>query len=127
MLDDLLSGYFLGILFVVFAVCFVLDFFLDGLFNILTIVGTFCLYGFILFLILYIPLTIANKINMKKVRERMNATWEEAGEQLGAEIEKVNTESIKEEQRTNPDWKKNLRKDIDKEMRSNGVTGVMHR
>ena len=127
MLDDLLSGYFLGILFVVFAVCFVLDFFLDGLFNILTVIGTFCLYGFILFLILYIPLTIANKINMKGVRKRVNEHMDKVSNAMVAEAVEAYDECTKAEEKTNPDWKKDLRNSIDKEIREGGATGVLHR
>lgn len=127
MLDSIVFGYFGGIFLVFIAICFVLDFFLDGAVNIFAVIGTFLLYSLILFLVLYIPVTIASRINMKGVRKRVNEHMDKVSNVMAAEAVKAYDECRKAEEKINPDWKKDLRKDIDKEMRDNGVTGVMHR
>ena len=127
MLDDIVSGFFGGIFLAIIAICFILDFFLDGAVKIIAIIGSLLIYSLILLLILYIPIKISNKINMKGVRKRVNEHMDKVSNVMAAEAVKAYDECRKAEEKTNPDWKKDLRNSIDREMREGGATGVLHR
>lgn len=104
----------IGLIFLVFG------FFLFPIFNsiylFLNFLSTVLVFGSLLFIILYFPLKIMNESWMKDSFKERNEKAEKVMENIGEEMLVIDAEFEEQEKKKNPDWKKDLRASIDKEM-----------
>ena len=96
----------------------------NSVYLVLNFLSTVLAFGALLFVILYYPLDLANKNWAKGIFRQREETTEKALERAGAEIAKVDAECEAEEQKKNPDWKKELRQGIDSDMRNSRAAGI---
>ena len=96
----------------------------NSIYLVLNFLSTVLAFGALLFVILYYPLDLANRNWMKGIFRQREETTEKALERAGAEIAKVDAECEAEEQKVNPDWKKELRQNIDSDMRNSVVAEI---
>lgn len=64
---------------------------------------------------------------MKDIFQERNEKAEEAMENIGEEMSVIDAEFEEQEQKRNPDWKKDLRASIEQEMMDSGAAKVKHK
>lgn len=101
----------IGLIFLVFG--FFLFPIVNSVYLFLNFLSTVLVFGALLFVILYFPLKKANEGWMKDIFQERNKKAEEAMENIGEEMSVIDAEFEEQEQKRNPDWKKDLRASID--------------